>query len=257
MAKPTGCRGGPQHRHCATAGGWIKFRVPIDQVQRHYRGEAGRQYHESKRGIPERAAPWVIALRARKFAPLIAGEDVVAEYGVGAGWNLAGLKCRRKLGFDIADFQQAKLKQLGIEIIAETRAFPSAAADVVICHHTLEHVPNPPEVLEEIRRWLKPSGRLVLCVPFERERCYRKFRPDEPNRHLYSWNVQTLGNLVTECGFEISEAGIGEFGYSRFAGVWAAKLRLGEAGFRLIRRMAHLCKPGREVRVVAIKPSTA
>ncbi len=68
--------------------------MPIDQVQRHYRGEAGRQYHESKRGIPEQAVPWVIALRARKFAPFIASEDIVAEYGVGAGWNLAGLKCR-------------------------------------------------------------------------------------------------------------------------------------------------------------------
>ena len=231
--------------------------MPIDQVQRHYRGDAGRQYHESKRGIPDQAVSWVIALRARKFVPFIASEDVVAEYGVGAGWNLAGLKCRRKVGFDISDSLPAKLQQLGIEAITDARAFPNGGADVVICHHTLEHVPNPPEVLAEIRRWLKPSGRLVLCVPYEQERCYRKFRPDEPNRHLYSWNVQTLGNLVAECDFEIAEAGIGEFGYSRFAAAWAVKLHLGESGFRLIRRMVHLFKPGREVRVIAIKPSAA
>ncbi|HUC86458.1 MAG TPA: hypothetical protein VL970_14785, partial [Candidatus Acidoferrales bacterium] len=73
-----------------------------EQVQRHYRGDEGRRYQESKRGLPAQALPWVAALRARKFAPLVRPEDVVLEYGVGAGWNLAALVCQRKLGFDVA-----------------------------------------------------------------------------------------------------------------------------------------------------------
>jgi SAM-dependent methyltransferase len=230
--------------------------MPTEQAQRHYRGEAGRRYQESKRGLPKQAIPWVAALRARKFAPLLGAEDVVLEYGVGTGWNLADVRCRRKMGFDVADFLEPSLRALGIEFVADTRMMPDAAVDVVICHHTLEHVLHPPDVLAEIRRLLKPAGRLLLYVPFEREEKYEHFRPAEPNHHLYSWNVQTLGNLVQEAGFEVAQAGIGEFGYARFSAAWAAKLRLGEAGFRGLRRLLHIVRPAFEVRIVALTPST-
>ena len=227
------------------------------QAERHYRGDAGRRYQEFKRGLPEQAIPWVAALRARKFAPLIGANDVVLEYGVGNGWNLAALVCRRKIGFDVADFLEASLRAQGIEFVADTKVLPEATADVVICHHTLEHVLHPPDVLEEIRRLLKPVGRLLLHVPFEREGRYEQFNPAEPNHHLYSWNVQTLGNLVSETGFEVSSAGLGEFGYSRFAGKLAANLHLGEFGFRAVRQLLHGLKPGLEVRLIAIKPATS
>ena len=228
-----------------------------EPAERHYRGDAGRCYQEFKRGLPEQAIPWVAALRARKIAPLVGADDVVLEYGVGSGWNLAALSCRRKIGFDVADFLEPPLRALGIEYVADTKVLPDGAVDVVICHHTLEHVLHPPDVLEEIRRLLKPAGRLLLYVPFEREGQYEQFRPAEPNHHLYSWNVQTLGNLVEEAGFQVSKAGIGEFGYSRFAAAWAAKLRLGEAGFRGVRRLLHILRPAFEVRLIAIKPATA
>jgi len=228
--------------------------MPTEQAQRHYRGDAGRRYHESKRGLPPQAIPWVAALRARKFAPLIRADDVVLEYGAGAGWNLAALRCRRKIGHDVADFLEPSLRALGIEFVADTKALPDAVADVVICHHTLEHVLHPPDVLEEIRRLLKPGGRLPLYVPLESWGAGKHFDPAEPNHHLYSWNVQTLGNLVQEAGFQVSEAGIGEFGYSRFSAVWAVKLHLGQTGFRCLRRLLHLIRPAYEVRILALKP---
>jgi SAM-dependent methyltransferase len=227
----------------------------IEQAQRHYRGDAGRRYHESKRGLPEQAIPWVAALRAAKFAPLVGAQDLVIEYGVGAGWNLAALRCGRKLGFDVADFLEPSLRALGIEFVADTQALPDALADVVLCHHTLEHILHPPNALAEMRRLLKPAGRLLLYVPFEREGRYKHFNPAEPNHHLYSWNVQTLGNLVQEAGLQVSQAGLGEFGYSRFAATWAVKLRLGHAGFRCLRRLLHSLRPAFEVRIIALKPT--
>jgi SAM-dependent methyltransferase len=229
--------------------------MPSEQTQRHYCGEAGRRYHDVKRRLPERALPWVAALRARKFAPFVGAGDVVLEYGAGAGWNLAALSCRRKIGFDVAEFLEPSLRALGIEFVADTKALEDSVAGVVICHHTLEHVPRPAEVLGEIRRLLKPQGRLLLFVPFERETRYERFDPAEPNHHLFSWNVQSLGNLVVDSGFEVSEAGIGEFGYSRFSAVWADRLGLGERGFRVLRRVGHLVKPAFEARVIATKPA--
>jgi SAM-dependent methyltransferase len=227
----------------------------MEQAQRHYRGEAGCSYQLHKRGIPESALPWVARLRAEKLAPQVRPADVVLEYGAGLGWNLAALPCRRKIGFDVADFLAPTLHGLGIEFVTETKSIPDGSMDVVLCHHTLEHVSDPPAALLEMFRLLAPTGKLLLFVPLEREAKYHKFVVDEPNHHLYSWNTQSLGNLVQETGFQVTEAGTGRFGYSRFAAAWAARLHLGETGFRCLRRLLHVFKPMKEVRITAVKPA--
>ena len=78
---------------------------PDQAAARHYQGEAGRAYHEGKRGLPAEAFPWVARLRAEKFAAHVRPSDTVVEFGVGAGWNLAELKCARRIGFDVSDWQ--------------------------------------------------------------------------------------------------------------------------------------------------------
>lgn len=227
--------------------------MPFEQAERHYQGEAGRRYHQLKRGIPERAIAWVSSLRAQKLSAHISATDVVLEYGVGAGWNLAALKCGKKIGYDVSEEVELAVRALGIEFTRDTKGLEDASVDVVLCHHTLEHLLNPVDALREMWRLLKPKGRLLLYVPLERENRDETFRRDEPNHHLYSWSVQTLGNLVEETGFKVTEAGVGEFGYSRFAAVWAEKFRLGERGFRSLRRTLHILKPAFEVRVFAVK----
>lgn len=227
--------------------------APGDAAVRHYQGEAGRAYHSGKRALPASAFPWVARLRAAKFAAHVQGADVVVEFGVGAGWNLAELKCARRIGFDVSELLAADLTAHGIVFVRESAALGDASADVVICHHMLEHALNPAASLGEIRRVLKPGGRLLLHVPFEQEERYRTHDVTEPNHHLFSWNAQTLGNLVVECGFRLVSVGIGSFGYDRAAAVWASRLRVGEVGFRLLRAGAHLVLPASEVRLVAVK----
>ena len=226
-----------------------------ERAVRHYQGEAGKLYHYEKRALPEEAFSWVARLRAEKLAPLIQPSDVVLEYGVGAGWNLAAVACRRKIGYDVSGFLASSLRARGIEFAPETATFPDATIDIVICHHTLEHVTSPIAALSEMRRLLRPGGKLLLFTPFEYEAKHERFERGEPNHHLYSWTVQTLGNLVEECGLPVSEARTGQFGYSRFAAEWAVRMRLGEGGFRALRRLLHIVRPGLEVRVVALKPS--
>jgi SAM-dependent methyltransferase len=223
----------------------------VDDTNHHYQGEPGRRYHYDKRGIPPAAYPWVARLRAAKFSPHVRSTDVVLEFGVGAGWNLAALNCARRLGHDVTEFLKAELASRGIEFLETTRQLESGTVDVAICHHALEHVLEPAAVLKELSRLLRPGGILLLSVPFEKERRYRRYQPTEPNHHLYSWNPQTLGNLVIETGLVLSSVELGQFGYDRFAATWANRFQLGERGFRFIRSLAHLLRPGLEVRVVA------
>ena len=224
-----------------------------EPASRHYRGEAGQRYHHEKRAIPESAIPWVAQLRAEKISPHVRESDVVFEYGVGSGWNLAKLKCKQRLGFDVSEFLAPVVRAQGIEFVSDLKNISDASIDVVVCHHTLEHVLNPPEVLLEMRRVLRPNGKLLLFVPHEHEGKYARFNREEPNHHLYSWNVQTLGNLVEECGFKVVEGKIGRFGYDRFAAAWVTKFHLGEFGFYCVRNLIHILKPAFEVRIVAVK----
>ncbi|MFZ9855214.1 MAG: class I SAM-dependent methyltransferase [Limisphaerales bacterium] len=216
-----------------------------------YTGLSGQRYHGAKRSIPPSALPWVYRVRSRMFQPRVAPDAVVLEWGCGAGWNLAGLRCRRRVGHDVTPDLAEMVRPLGIEFVLDPTTLPSNAFDVVICHHVLEHVPDPLAVLQGFHRMLRPGGRLLLAVPFEKERRYRRFDPGEPNHHLYSWNVQTLGNLLRVAGWECQSLGLRDYGYERIAARWATRLHLGEPGFALVRRLVHLIEPIEEISGVA------
>ncbi len=217
------------------------------QIAGQYAGERGKRYHEAVHGIPDRAVSWLVHLRREKLAPYVGASDVVLEYGVGMGWNLAGLFCARRIGYDVAEHLEAVLEPLGIDFVADSALVPNGSVDVVLCHHVLEHIAQPLAALQDIHRLLRQKGTFVLVVPYETGRKYRRYDPLEPNHHLYSWNVQSLGNLAETTGFRVIEASCKRYGYDRFAAVWADRLRLGEVGFRMLRRLLQQIRPLYEV----------
>ena len=54
---------------------------------------------------------------------------------------------------------------------AETLDLPDAGFDVVLCALGLMYMPNPEQALREMRRVLRPGGRLSLAVWGERSKC--------------------------------------------------------------------------------------
>jgi SAM-dependent methyltransferase len=54
------------------------------------------------------------------------------------------------------------------DIVADVAAIPTATAraDAVVCTEVLEHLPDPQQVLAEAHRLLRPSGQLILSMPF-------------------------------------------------------------------------------------------
>jgi 2-polyprenyl-3-methyl-5-hydroxy-6-metoxy-1,4-benzoquinol methylase len=44
--------------------------------------------------------------------------------------------------------------------------------DLIICDNVLEHVPDYPRVLAKLAAALKPTGRILECTPWKREKTY-------------------------------------------------------------------------------------
>jgi len=226
-------------------------RAEPDPAAELYHGTSGREYHDGKRALNPQALPWVMALRAEKLQPHVSARDTVLEFGAGSGWNLGKLRCARRLGCDTAAFLRDRIEAAGAEYVESMAVVPPASVDVVICHQTLEHVLEPAACLSEFRRVLKLGGRLIVHVPWERERRYRGYHPQEPNHHLYSWNAQTLGNLLTVTGFSVQSVMVRAYGYDRFAANLACRWGLGESGFRLLRNTMILIRPLLEIEALA------
>jgi SAM-dependent methyltransferase len=223
----------------------------MDRSTSLYQGASGQKYHDEKREVRPEALEWLLRFRARKLQPHVGPGDVVFEMGVGSGWNLGRLRCLRRMGCDVSEFLAPRLGALGIEFVRDMAAVPGGIADVAICHHALEHVLRPAEALGELGRILKPGGKLVLHVPWEKERRYAHYRRDEPNHHLYTWNAQNLGNLVASLDYGIESVAVRRYGYDRLAANLACRLRLGEAGFRSLRSMLVAVRPLSEVELIA------
>ncbi|WP_081691429.1 class I SAM-dependent methyltransferase [Cucumibacter marinus] len=188
-----------------------------------YKHNDGKSYH-SKRLVPEKSLPRIYKTRSKKFQKYIDPRDTVFEYGCGSGWNLADLQVARAIGFDISPIVERDVVRCGIEWCADSKEIPNETADVVICHHVLEHVPNPAATLEEIHRISKKDGSLLLVVPLEKGKRTRTFVRGEKNHHVYSWTVQTIGNLIEDCGYRIDTITVQAGGFDRIAAVSTNRL---------------------------------
>lgn len=95
--------------------------------------------------------------------------------------------------YESADFKQAD-KDYGdaqLTYVCDIRSIPveDGRFDFILFNQTLEHVPEPPVVLRELHRVLKPGGRILYTGPFfyeEHEQPYDFYRYTQFGlRHLF------------------------------------------------------------------------
>lgn len=140
-------------------------------------------------------------------------EARILDVGCGPGTLLSLLK---RMGFQVAGVDlsaraaEIALREHGINVEVgqlEKLSFPADSFDVVLLLHTLEHVPNPRELLGEVLRILKPQGRAVVQVPNIDSIQFKFFGTrwyglDVP-RHLIDYSLPSLLRLLSRTGFDV------------------------------------------------------
>jgi len=139
-----------------------------------------------------------------KFAPFVGKEDRVLDFGCRGGEMLANLACRERLGIEANDRSRQDCRKTGVRAVATIDDVPDHWADVLISHHALEHVAAPYEALMKLRRKVRPGGRVVFVVPCES--VHVQYDPEDPHRHLFTWNPLNLANLFKCAGYRVLSA---------------------------------------------------
>jgi SAM-dependent methyltransferase len=198
---------------------------------------------------PEAVWPWLTELRAQKIQPFVTYADAVLDFGADAGWNIAGVNCKRKVACWADALNRSKAVE--VERVRALAELPSESIDIILSHHSLGLLLDPHAAIVELRSKLKPGGRLLIFAPAETERSLRSLRAAESSRWHFTWTVQTLANLVEQSGYEYLEGEVTRWGSEVFAMRQLLRFGGGERAFRFWRKFGWWFEPFREIGVVA------
>jgi SAM-dependent methyltransferase len=119
---------------------------------------------------PQDPEPWAFKQRNALLQGEVREGDRVLDLGCGAGRFLAALP--NAIGVEIAqqavDRAKANVPHADIRLVEADGSLPlgHGEIDLVWCSEVLEHIPDVAHALLEIRRVLKPDGRVLITVPY-------------------------------------------------------------------------------------------
>lgn len=222
---------------------------PASRVGRHYTGALGDEYY----GWQQHGAALGARIDGFKFAPYVGPRDTVLDFGCGNGTMLASLDVGHRLGIEPNPAARTVAESQGIEAHATAEDLPDAVADVIISNHALEHTLSPLDELRQIRRLLRPGGRLVLWLPLDDWRRERSPDPSDINHHLYTWTPLLLDNLLREADFRVLECRVVAHAWPQFHERLFRVLP--RAAFDAVARLWAMAARRRQVMALAERPS--
>ncbi len=143
--------------------------------------------------------------------PFVDGGKIL-DIGCGNGTELYKLKAMgwEAHGVEIDDQASERARAKGIRVYTGDvfgAAYPEHFFHVVRMSFVLEHLPNPRETLQEMRRILLPGGRIYISIQNAGSLHYWLFGPrwfslDVP-RHLFSFTPKTIRRLLSSMDLEL------------------------------------------------------
>jgi SAM-dependent methyltransferase len=175
-------------------------------------------YHEEFwADAPSDPEPWEWERRRAMLLSAVRPGERVLDLGCGAGRFVAALReaGAEPIGVEIAqaalDRAARNASGADLRLVEPDGSLPldHASVDVVWCSEVLEHVTDTAHVLLEVRRVLRPGGRLLVTVPFHGRvkgallallRFDAHFDP--LGQHLRFYTAGSLSETLRHAGFE-------------------------------------------------------
>jgi SAM-dependent methyltransferase len=134
-----------------------------------------RAYYESFwEDAPQDPEPWAWPRRRALLLGEARPGERVLDLGCGAGRFVAALRDAGAdaIGVELADAAlsraRANVPGADLRLVEPDGSLPldHSSVDLVWCSEVLEHVPDTAHLLLEVRRVLRPGGRLLVTVPY-------------------------------------------------------------------------------------------
>ena len=173
--------------------------------------------------VPPDAEPERFAIRRDWLLSRVAQAERVLDLGCGAGEFAAALPAP-VVGVDAAPeaVRRARARGVDARLVAldDPLPFREAAFDVAWLGETLEHLVDPVGTLHEVRRVLRPGGRVLATTPDHPPALLRALAGDDAafaehfnprTDHLRFFNARSLRALLGDLGFrDVEVASDGE-----------------------------------------------
>ena len=175
----------------------------------------GYRYHSNSPATPDLFRKMILLpfkIKYRHSIPFVEGGRLL-DIGCGNGTELYKLKLMgwEVCGVEIDAEASETARSKGLSVFTGDLLganYPDHFFDVVRMSFVLEHLPNPKEVLREIKRILMPTGRIYISLQNARSLNYWLFRRwwfslDVP-RHLFSFTPNTIQRLLSILDLKIN-----------------------------------------------------
>lgn len=135
----------------------------------------------------------------------------VADIGCGAGAFLDVVRgvAAQTVAVEPATAYHDLLRSRGHAVFPDTSKAADAMGgtlDTAVCFSVIEHVADPPELLSQIRRMLRPGGELLLSTPNARDWLLELLPEHYPaffyrSVHRWYFTAEAIEQLASACGF--------------------------------------------------------
>ncbi len=151
----------------------------------------------------------------KKLAPLakigLSRDSRILDVGCGDGWRLNALReigFRKVLGID--PYIQNDIRyDNGVRVLKQTINDATGEWDLIMYHHSFEHVPDPVKDLQAVSRLLPSGGRCLIRVPTVSSFAWEEYRENwvqlDAPRHYTLPSIEGMNVLAAKTGFLVQD----------------------------------------------------